>query len=595
MAPEPDDIDEALAEQLDHYLSALQANDLKRCQELLTEHPLLADYAEAFELLDRMSPDIGFANTVADSLLLHDSPKDFEPSQEQTLVLNSSDGVSHPTASQQSQPATHREFGRYLLLKELGRGGMGVVYRARQMDLDRIVAVKMILVNRLASEGDIRRFYQEAKSAGRLTHPHIVGIHEAGEIHGQHYFSMDCIEGPSLADLLAHGPAANNDSYSDLRKSALSFDATDSRQKIAAKDSLLTFEQVARTLRDIARAVGYLHSQGIIHRDLKPSNILISASGQPFLTDFGLAKCSTIDAERTNSGAIIGTPLYMSPEQAAGKNEIVGPASDIYSLGAILYQALTGSVPHRGSSPMQTIVRVIEADPEQPRSLNHHAPRELEAICLRCIEKAPESRYQTAEELADDLERYLRGEPVQARSSGAVHRFRRWIRRKPALASRGAALLFTALVLYGAYSIDEVTFDKHWYLQRLIGIWIVSASLFQSAVKQEPIAKLARFTWLASDAVFLTHMLIVAGHPVGPLLIAYPLLIAASGLFFHEELVYFMTSVSLVSYATLLWYVPEEATPPHYSLIFAAVLVVIGLVLAHQVHRIRNISRHFDA
>lgn len=595
MAPEPDDIDEALAELLDQYLSALQSNDLKRCQELLAEQPLLAEYAEAFELLDRMSPDVGFANTVADSLLLAEQQEDLDPSQAQTLVLNLSETPSRPRAAFQNSPAPLREFGRFLLLQELGRGGMGVVYRARQIDLDRIVAVKMILVNRLASEGDIRRFYQEAKAAGRMSHPHIVGIHEVGEIHGQHYFSMDCIEGPSLADLLAQGPAANNDSHADLRKSALSFDTSDSRQMIAARDSLLTFEQVARTLRDIARAAGYLHSQGIIHRDLKPSNILISANGQPYLTDFGLAKCSTVDGERTNSGAIVGTPLYMSPEQAAGKNELVGPTSDIYSLGAILYQALTGSVPHRGSSPMQTIVRVIETDPELPRSLNPHAPRELEAICLRCIEKAPERRYQSAEELAEDLERYLRGEPVQARSSGAVHRFRRWIRRDPALASRGAALLFTSLVLYGAYSIDEVSFEKHWYLQRLIGFWVVSASLFQSAVKQEPIAKLARFTWLASDAVFLTHMLIIAGHPVGPLLIAYPLLIAASGLFFHEELVYFMTSVSLVSYATLLWYVPEEATPPHYSLIFAAVLVVIGLVLAHQVHRIRNISRHFDA
>jgi len=597
MTSDADDIDAELAAMLDQYLLALQAGDLHRCQALLVAHPILADYAEAFKLLDRMSPDINFANTVVD--LLNTVPQGAGDAsaadQLQTLVLDPSVMASVDSDSPALPSETLRAFGRFELLEELGRGGMGVVYRARQRDLDRVVAVKMILVNRLASAADIRRFYQEAKAAGRLAHPHIVGIHEVGEVHGQHYFSMDCIDGPSLADLLAQGPAASNDSFVDLRQSGLSFEATDARQKAAGRDALLTFEQVARVLRDVSRAVGYLHSHGIIHRDLKPSNILLSANGQPYLTDFGLAKCHVPEGDRTGSGAIVGTPLYMSPEQAAGKNALVGPASDIYSLGAILYQALTGTVPHRGSSPMQTIVRVIETEPELPRAANPDAPRELEAICLKCLEKNPAERYASAEDLAEDLERFLRGEPVQARSSGVVHRFRRWIRREPALASRWAALAGGALILAGAFAIDEVAFEKHWYLQRLLLIWAVSASLFQSAVKQAPIAKLARFTWLASDAAFLTYLLIVAGHPIGPLVIAYPLLIAASGLFFHEELVYFMTSVSLVSYAVLLWRVPGEASPPHYCLIFAAVLIVIGLVLAHQVHRIRNISRHFDA
>ncbi len=601
MTPETDDIDAQLAERLDQYLSALQAGDLTRCAALLRETPQLAEFAEAFELLDRMSPDIGFAQTLFDLLTAEPQTDaaivegECDSAQMQTLVLDPSVMEAMHEKSQSTRSEPLRNFGRFELLEELGRGGMGVVYRARQMDLDRVVAVKMILVNRLASEADIRRFYQEAKAAGRLTHPHIVGIHEVGEVLGQHYFSMDCIDGPSLADLLAQGPAALNDSHVDLRQSSLSFDPTDSRQKVAARDSLLTFEQVARVLRDVSRAVGYLHSNGIVHRDLKPSNILLSANGQPFLTDFGLAKCHVPDGERTGSGAIVGTPLYMSPEQAAGKNEIVGPASDIYSLGAILYQTLTGTVPHRGSSPMQTIVRVIETEPELPRSLNRNAPRELEAICLKCIEKNPAARYSSAEELADDLERYLRGEPVHAQSSGFVHRFRRWIRRDPALASRWAAIASASLILCGAFAVSEVTFEKHWYLQRLLLIWAVAASLFQSAIKQPPIARSARFVWLASDAAFLTHMLIVAGHPVGPLLVAYPMLVVGSGLFFHEELVYFMTSVSLISYAILVWNVPDEAFPPHYPLIFAAVLIVIGLIVAHQVHRIRNISRHFDA
>ena len=595
MSSETDDIDLALAEQLDQYLSALQANDRQRCQQLLMAQPLLREYAEAFELLDNFSPDIRFANTVWDSLngIAPKSTSEGDLAAAQTMVLDPT--APPPRVDLQVVLPDRRIFGRFELIDELGRGGMGVVYRARQLDLDRVVAVKMILVNRLANEADIRRFYQEAKAAGRLSHRHIVSIHEVGEHHGQHYFSMDCIDGPSLADLLAQGPAAKNDSHSDLRQSALSFDGSDPRHKPAGKDALLTFEQVARILRDVARAVGYLHANGIIHRDLKPSNILLSEDGQPYLTDFGLAKCRTPDAENTNSGMIIGTPLYMSPEQAAGKGATVGPSSDIYSLGAILYQALTGRPPHYGSSPMRTIMRVIETEPELPRSINFNAPRELEAICWRCLDKNPAKRYATAEDLADDIERYLRGEPVQARSTGMVHRFRRWLRRDPALASRWGALFGASMILFVSLQTDAISADKHWYFQRLLAIWAISASLFQAAVKQRSIARVARFTWLASDAAFLTRLLIVSEHPVGPLVVTYPMLIAAAGLFFHEELVYFMTSVSLISYAILLWYVPSEASPPHYCLTFAAVLIVIGLVVAHQVHRIRNISRHFDA
>ena len=243
---------------------------------------------------------------------------------------------------------------------------------------------------------------------------------------------------------------------------------------------------------------------------------------------------------------------------------------------------------------MRTIVSVIETEPELPCARNPEAPRELEAICLKCLEKDPANRYSTASDLADDFERYLRGEPVLARSTGLVHHFRRWIRRDPALATRWAALFCGALILFWGYWLDEVTERKHWRLQALIGMWAISAYMFQKFVKQPEIATVSRYTWLAADAGFLTRLLIVAGHPIGPLVVAYPLLIVASGLFFQEGLVYFMTSVSLISYAVLLWVVPEEAYPPHYCLIFSVVLIVIGLVLAHQVHRIRSLSRHFE-
>ncbi len=594
MSNPPDDVDEldsALATTLDDYVVALQAGDEARCRDLLAAQPQLLEFVASVDALDRMSPDVAFAESMF-GLLQDNFAATFK-----LAGLSTTDAEAAPVL---------RMFGRYELLEELGRGGMGVVFKARQTDLDRIVAVKMILVNRLASTDDIRRFYQEAKAAGRLTHPQIVGIHEVGEVHGQHFFSMECIDGPSLGDLLAGGAAASStdNPVRDSEETDRIVRPTKGSRQDASNSTVLpptplnlqlTFEQAARILRDIARAVDFLHHKGIIHRDLKPSNILLaSATGLPYLTDFGLAKCFSSDDEKTHSGAIVGTPLYMSPEQAAGRNADVGPASDVYSMGAILYQVLTGQVPHRGSSPMRTIVSVIEADPELPRSRNPEAPRELEAICLKCLEKDSANRYSTASELADDFERYLRGEPVFARSTGLVHHFRRWIRRDPALASRWAALFCGALILFWAFWFEEVTELKHWRLQTLIGLWAFSGFVFQKFVKQPEIASVSRYTWLATDAAFLTRILIIAGHPIGPLVVAYPLLIAASGLFFQEGLVYFMTSVSLISYAVLLWVVPEEAYPPHYCLIFSVVLIVIGLVLAHQVHRIRNLSRHFE-
>lgn len=328
---------------------------------------------------------------------------------------------SPPGAGEPGQEELMRgaHIGDYEILEEVARGGMGVVYRARQVSLNRVVALKMILSGPFASQKGIERFRTEAQTAAGLQHPNIVAIHEVGEHEGLPFFSMDFVEGCTLAELVRKGPLP---------------------ACLAA-----TYGQ------KIAEAVQYAHKHQVLHRDLKPPNILIDASDQPRITDFGLARRLDLDRQTTLSGELLGTPGYMSPEQASGQHDQVRAPSDIYSLGAILYHLLTGRPPFMGDTVAGVLKQIAETDPAAPRLLNASVPQDLETICLKCLQKEPSGRYHTAGELAADLGRFLRQEPIIARPVGAAARAWRWCRRKPALA--GALAAFVVALLVGVTGI----------------------------------------------------------------------------------------------------------------------------------------------
>jgi WD40 repeat protein/serine/threonine protein kinase len=305
-------------------------------------------------------------------------------------------------------------FGDYELIEEIARGGMGVVWRARQLSLNRTVAVKLMLAGTFAQPESIKRFRLEAEAAASLQHPNIVAIHEIGEHDGQPYFSMDYVEGQSLAQLVRERP--------------------------------LPARRAAAYLKTIAEAVHYAHEHHVLHRDLKPSNILIDAADQPRITDFGLAKRLTDDADLTISGQVLGSPNFLPPEQAEARHDLVGPASDVYSLGAVLYFLLTGRAPFQAASVPDTLRQVASADPLSPRLLNPSVPRDLETLCLKCLDKEISRRYGTAQELADELVRFIRGEPIRARPLGPTAKSIRWCRRNPRLAVSLAALVLVFLL-----------------------------------------------------------------------------------------------------------------------------------------------------
>jgi serine/threonine protein kinase/Tfp pilus assembly protein PilF len=330
-------------------------------------------------------------------------------------------GGADPGRPASPMPATARpakmlgDFGDYELLEEIGRGGQGVVYRARQKSLNRTVALKMIGLGQWATEAHLKRFRLEAEAAAKLEHPNIVPIHEVGERDGSCYFSMKFVEGGQLDEVVRRAP--------------------------------MSVRQAAELLAKVARTVHYAHEHGILHRDIKPGNILLDQKGEPHLTDFGLARLVETESTVTRTKEVLGTPSYMAPEQAVGETGKLTSATDVYGLGAVLYQLLTGQPPFAGGTTYETIRLLRDTEPRPPRVLNPKVDRDLSAICLKCLEKDPTRRYSSALVLAEDLEHWLKHEPIRAKRTGFFSHSRKWVRRNPSTTVLVTLLLALAVGL----------------------------------------------------------------------------------------------------------------------------------------------------
>jgi tRNA A-37 threonylcarbamoyl transferase component Bud32 len=458
------------------------------------------------------------------------------------------------------------DFGKYTVIEELGRGGMGVVYKARDRELDRVVALKVILASHLATSEHVRRFHHEARAAARVRHPAVVGVFETGDCNGQHYIAMEFKDGQDLARLTASRP--------------------------------MEARRAAQLLATVATAVQCLHDHDIVHRDLKPSNILVDSRGNPHVADFGVARLLEADTRASMSHALVGTPGFIAPEQIApGRGgRQVGPWSDVYSLGAVLYHMLTGRPPFVGDNAVDLLLQVLEAEPPRPQSLVPSVPAPLERICLKCLERDPQARYPTATALAADLSRFLAGDKLVATEPGLLQRTVRAARRRPELAARVAGLaLFTMAMLANTLAGLLPRSEQLGFSLVLIA-WSGAALLFQHRFWARLPPHRARLLWSAVDMLCLTAILLVGAGVGSVLILIYLLLIAVAGLWLRPALVWATAGMAAVSYGILIldaWLRrPHLQVRADQHVVVVVALAVLAYVVQLQVGRTRALGRY---
>jgi serine/threonine-protein kinase len=547
-----DPLDQIIAD----YLSAEEAGTALDRDELLREHPehaadlalFFADHDGMRQVRGGLPQDaVAGPNSTPDSARsLPDakSPRR-DTDREQVTIEFRPSGVPSPVEQL-------RLFGDFELLEEIARGGMGIVYRARQRSLNRIVALKMILAGQLASAEDVQRFRKEAEAAANLEHSNIVPIYEVGERSGHHYYAMAYIDGHSLATRLEDGPVPPR--------------------------------EAARCVKVLAGAIAYAHRRGVIHRDLKPSNVLLDRSGEPKIMDFGLAKLIDSGDALTVTGQIVGTPSYMAPEQASGNIREVREQADIYSLGAVLYAMLTGEPPFRGENRVETLLQVLHQDPRPARAINPRIPRDLDTICMKCLEKDPSHRYASAAELSADLGRFLIGEPVHARPVSIRRRVKRWARREPGVAATWCAVSFFYiyhLVCYRVLRLPGETPEFHNAATALCASWCLGAAIFQRRLRGSKRVTFL-YLWATWDVMLLTMFLFIADSARSPLALVYQVLVASSVVRGRTDLVGYVTGLTIACYTLHVAYtcllLPGAALQFNEAFPFALSLAVIGLI-----------------
>ncbi|MFN3192503.1 MAG: serine/threonine protein kinase [Aureliella sp.] len=544
---DPRSVDEVIAE----YLQLVERGNEPKREEFLSRYPQhQSELEDFFRLHDQFA--------TPDSVVLNSSKSDGKadggnPAERHLRTASESSIASNPP----------QFLGDYEILGEIDRGGMGVVYRARHQRLNRIVALKLIRSGSLASDEEVERFLSEAEAAAALSHPNIVPIYEVGQINGLVFYTMAYIEGDSLAQLVAKGS--------------------------------LQVDEAIRILHRLCNAVEYAHRAGIYHRDLKPANVLINDEGQPVIIDFGLAKVASRDQSLTATGQILGTPAYMTPELASGRVKTIGPAADVYALGAILYFLCTGQPAFSGPTPFDVLLQVLDKRPPRPSKLNRNLTRDVDTICLKALEKEPAARYQTATELGHDLQKVLTGEPIDSPQESFTEKIAKWWQREPILVAHVMGIGITTLIVVGAYWLRGEYSQLFYYRLGLLLVWLAASFFLQTWVDLAKWNHVAIFSWLAVDVFLFTTLISFAGPPRSMLLIGYPMMIVGSGLFYQRRFTVTKTVLSIIGFFVLAWQFPkDDFVKPDFSAIFLTGLVVICLCTITMINRIRGLSRFYE-